>query len=153
MIFPLSVTTIIIAKADGPCNREGGYNFMKISKLELVSLLLTAVFLSFTVGWFLRGNAAAQPIRVETERILPAAQNTPIALPVPTEGATPLIDINTASAQELEALPGIGPKRAADIIAYREAHGPFRVPEDLSKVSGIGESTLEGLIDLITAGG
>ncbi len=126
---------------------------MKISKLELVTLLLTAVFLSFAFGWFLRGDTAAQPIRVETERTLSAAQNIPVVLPAPTGSAAARIDINTAAAQELETLPGIGPKRAADIIAYREEHGPFRIPEDLTKVPGIGESTMESLIDFITAGG
>lgn len=125
---------------------------MKISKLEFATLLLTAVFLAFSVGWFLRGSTSAQPIRVETERTLTAAENTPVALPAPSGNTAPLIDINTAPAKELETLPGIGPKRAADIVAYREEHGPFRIPEDIAKVSGIGESTLEGLIDYITTG-
>ena len=55
-----------------------------------------------------------------------------------------------APAEELMTLPGIGEKRAADIIADREANGPFRIPEDLTRVSGIGEGILEGLIDLVT---
>ncbi|SBW08084.1 ComEA protein [uncultured Eubacteriales bacterium] len=125
---------------------------MKISKLEFATLLLTAVFLAFSLGWFLRGSTAAQPVRVETERTLSAAENSPVVLPTPSESAVPIIDINTAAAEELEALPGIGPKRAADIVAYREEHGPFRIPEDIAKVPGIGESTLEGLIDFITTG-
>lgn len=123
---------------------------MKISKLELVTLLLTAVFVAFAAGWFLRGNNAARPVLVETERTLTPAQNTPVALPAPTESVAPLVNINTATAGELSELPGIGEKRAADIVAYREANGPFRIPEDITKVSGIGESTLAGLIDLIT---
>ena len=44
----------------------------------------------------------------------------------------------------------MGPQRAADIIADREANGPFRIPEDLTRVPGIGEGILEGLIDYIT---
>ena len=47
-------------------------------------------------------------------------------------------------------LPGIGEKRAADIIADREANGPFRMPEDLTRVSGIGEGILEGLLEYVT---
>lgn len=124
---------------------------MKISKLEFVTCLLAAVFIAFSVGWFLRENTAAQPIRVETERTLSSAENTPVALPAPKETQKELIDINTASVDVLDTLPGIGQKRAEDIVAYREANGPFRIPEDLTKVAGIGESTLEGLIDLITA--
>ena len=60
------------------------------------------------------------------------------------------ININTAQLEELTALPGIGEKRARDIIAYRTQNGPFRIPEDLTRVSGIGEGILEGLIDYIT---
>ena len=52
--------------------------------------------------------------------------------------------------KSLLALPGIGEKRAADIIAYREAHGPFLIPEAISDVPGIGLSTLENIINLIT---
>lgn len=135
---------------------------MKISKLELISLLLAAAFAAFAAGWFLRGASSAQPVRVETEDLL--AQNTavvvqavPSAEPTPQtspEAAAPSaegkIDLNTATKEELMTLPGIGEKRAADIIADREANGPFRIPEDLTRVSGIGEGILEGLIDLVT---
>ena len=135
---------------------------MKISKLELISLLLAAAFAAFAAGWFLRGASSAQPVRVETEDLL--AQNTagvvqavPSAEPTPQtspEAAAPStegkIDLNTATKEELMTLPGIGEKRAEDIIADREATGPFRIPEDLTRVSGIGEGILEGLIDLVT---
>ena len=63
-----------------------------------------------------------------------------------------LIDINTASAAELEALPGIGPSTAQKIIAYREANGPFAAIEDIQNVPGIGPATFEGLKDRITVG-
>lgn len=54
------------------------------------------------------------------------------------------LNINVASAEQMaETLTGIGPSRAAAIIAYREAHGPFDMVDDLSKVKGIGPSILE----------
>jgi competence ComEA-like helix-hairpin-helix protein len=53
------------------------------------------------------------------------------------------LDPNRATAQELEALPGIGPVLAARIVADREAHGRFRRVEDLDRVSGIGPRMLE----------
>lgn len=59
-----------------------------------------------------------------------------------TEALGP-IDPNTATAAELERLPGIGPVLAQNIIDYREAHGPFTRAEDLLKVPGIGEAWLE----------
>ena len=53
------------------------------------------------------------------------------------------ININTATAEELMQLNGIGPKYAARIIAYREKYGPFKTPEGLMQVSGIGQKTFE----------
>ena len=130
---------------------------MKISRLEFVALLLAAVFAAFAAGWFFRGQAAPQPVRVETERTL--TQETPQALPAPTPSPSAQskedtlaggakINLNTAGVDELMTLPGIGEKRAGDIIAY----GPFRIPEELTEVPGIGEGILEGLIDYVTTG-
>ena len=53
------------------------------------------------------------------------------------------ININTATAEELAQLKGIGPSHAAKIVAYREKNGPFKLPEDLMQVSGIGQKTFE----------
>lgn len=61
-----------------------------------------------------------------------------------------LVDINTADAARLCTLPGIGESRAADIIAYREANGPFSSCEDIMKVSGIKTSVYEKIRDRIT---
>jgi competence protein ComEA len=73
----------------------------------------------------------------------------------PTTGVTPgapsgLVNVNTATAEELETLPGIGEVLAATIIQYREEHGPFTSVDQLVDVSGIGEVTLEELRDLVT---
>lgn len=60
------------------------------------------------------------------------------------------LNVNRATAAELEKLPGIGPTLAARIVAYRTEHGPFRAVDELVRVPGIGPKTLEGLRDLVT---
>ena len=59
------------------------------------------------------------------------------------------LDVNSASAEELETLPQIGEVRARDIVAHRDANGPFDTIEDLIEVSGIGPRTLDTIRDLI----
>jgi len=60
-----------------------------------------------------------------------------------TAGDSEKININTATAEELMQLNGVGSKYADRIIAYREKFGPFKTPEDLMQVPGIGQKTFE----------
>jgi len=62
--------------------------------------------------------------------------------------ATP-IDLNRAAAEELDALPGVGPATAAAIVTYRERSGPFASIDDLLKVPGIGPAKVEALRSLV----
>ena len=62
------------------------------------------------------------------------------------------ININTATATQLQELPGVGPSTATKIVAYREANGPFGKIEDIMDVPTIGEAKFEGIKDLITVG-
>jgi competence protein ComEA len=55
------------------------------------------------------------------------------------------VNINTASAEQLALLPGIGPVKAGAILEYRKAHGPFLFVDDLARVPGIGPASLERL--------
>ena len=66
---------------------------------------------------------------------------------VAQEGAP--VNLNTATAAELDELPGIGESTAAAIIEDREQNGPFATPEDLMRVSGIGEKKYERLEGLV----
>jgi competence protein ComEA len=61
------------------------------------------------------------------------------------------VNINSASADELARLPGVGPAKAKAIVEYRSGE-PFRKPEDLRKVKGIGDKLFERLRDQITVG-
>lgn len=62
------------------------------------------------------------------------------------------LDLNSATAEQLETLPGVGPATATAIIEHREAHGEFGSVDELLDVRGIGEAKLEGLRDLVVAG-
>jgi comEA protein len=64
-----------------------------------------------------------------------------------------LININTASATELEALPGIGAKTAARIVEYRQKNGPFKKIEELMNVRGVGEKNFLKLKGQISVSG
>lgn len=61
-----------------------------------------------------------------------------------------IVNINTATLEELMSLTGIGEGKAKDIISYRESNGPFEKIEDLMNVSGIGESTFAKIKENIT---
>ena len=60
-----------------------------------------------------------------------------------TVGSEAKVNINTAGVKELTTLDGIRPKVAERIVAYREAHGPFKKAEDLRKVEGVGKAVFE----------
>jgi competence protein ComEA len=70
----------------------------------------------------------------------------------PEPVATGIININTATADELDALPGIGEVRAQAIVDYRNQNGPFGSVDELLAVEGISQSVLDGLRDLVTVG-
>lgn len=125
---------------------------MKISTLEKILLGCTAAFLVLAAGYYLGVRSSAIPYRVDAE----TRKDAPAPLKETSEPTTPApdslgkINLNTAGAEALEALPGIGETRARDIVADREANGPFRIAEDVTRVKGIGEGTLAGIIDYIT---
>jgi len=69
--------------------------------------------------------------------------------PGPTDKPAGPVNLNTATAAELDTLPGVGPATSAAIIDYRTQHGPFRSVDDLAKVRGIGKAKLEQLRPLV----
>ncbi len=77
-------------------------------------------------------------------------QDLPVQPPAAESTGGTRININTASAEALETLPGIGPTLAQRIVAYRQANGPFAAVQDIMAVSGIGPAVFAQIGDLIT---
>jgi competence protein ComEA len=94
----------------------------------------------------------AAPLTDGTQILVPKAGPPGAVVPGGTApgSSTGLININTASATELEALPGIGEVLSAAIVEYRTQNGPFTSVEQLEDVSGIGPATLEDIRELVT---
>jgi competence protein ComEA len=69
----------------------------------------------------------------------------------PAQGAPAPLNINAATARDLEALPGLGPTRAAAILQYRQEHGPFAAVDELARVPGLGTGTVARLRDRVSA--
>lgn len=126
------------------------------NKVSVLLAVVTALFVGFTLGLFVGRNTGsgtvtlAVPAQMQTA---PTAAATAAAETVPEETVSFPVNINTADADTLTALPGIGRVLAERIVAYRRQNGPFRVIEEITKVEGIGEKKAEAILELITVGG
>nr|WP_325302480.1 helix-hairpin-helix domain-containing protein [uncultured Dysosmobacter sp.] len=108
----------------------------KLTKTEWVLVGLTGVFLCGLLGLHTWDQRRAASGALETERAAAQESFMPDVSP---------LDLNTASAEELTALPGIGPELARRIVEHRETAGPFTAVEELLEVPGIGEAKLAAL--------
>ena len=139
---------------------------MKQRRVELALAALTALFAAFCLGFFLGRNTVPQTITTETERpqtqtaALPAAQPEEQTVQTeqpeqseqaeePVQSGQP-VNINAASAETLDTLPGIGPVLAQRIVDWRAQYGAFSSVEQLTDVPGIGEAKLEKIRAMIT---
>lgn len=121
-----------------------------------VLIIITCIFLGFVVGMFFGRNYNRTPVQIRPAAEKPQVSTaaTPSLAPdEPTQTEIKIVNINTATLQQLQQLPGIGAVLAQRIIDYRDAHGPFSAVGELTKVDGIGSHRLECILDYITVGG
>lgn len=116
-------------------------------------VLVTALFSAFLLGFFLGRQSRAVQIQINSVVSgQPSTSPPETTQPDRTQAGFP-ININTASAEELTSLPGIGDVLAGRIVSYREQYGSFLSTEELMDVTGISEKTYERIQEYVTVGG
>ena len=142
---------------------------MKKGAIQIL-LGITILFAGFTLGFLFGRNAGNDSVIVYVPVTTPlstvgtevvhtstttAIETTHTAAQIETtsNSQAQLININTATKEELDTLPSIGPVIAQRIIDYRTEHGPFTSISQLLNVSGIGAERFAGLMDYVTTGG
>ena len=109
------------------------------NKISVLLAAVTVLFVGFTLGLFVGRNSGsgtvtlAIPAQMQTA---PTAAATAPAQTVPEETVSFPVNINTADADTLAALPGIGQVLAERIVAYRQQNGSFRAIEEITNVEG-----------------
>ena len=126
------------------------------NKLLAILPVITALFAGLILGFFLGRNASGGTVTVSVPARLQTEPTAAVSAETASEPSDPVmfpININTADKETLTALPGIGDVLAQRILDYRETHGAFTAPEELTNVEGIGQLRMEAIVDLITIGG
>ncbi len=118
------------------------------SLLVKFSMLAATVAAVLWIGWPVPKEEPSQarpdqPLAVQVPAASPAAAVSPAQ-------AVSKVNLNRASADELQTLPGVGPVLAQRMVEWRKAHGRYRTIDDLQEVKGIGKKRLEQLRPLLT---
>ena len=126
------------------------------NKVSVLLAVVTALFVGFTLGLFVGRNTGSGTVTLAVSpqmQTAPTTAATAAAETVPEETVSFPVNINTADADTLTSLPGIGQVLAERIVAYRRQNGSFRAIEEITKVEGIGEKKADAILELITVGG
>jgi comEA protein len=109
--------------------------FLTKEGLQMIRMLLLSML---TLSVFLVAQPLAQSVQPKTD--------------APVAKSALVLNLNTATATDLQELPGIGAKTAARIVDYRQKNGPFKKIEELMNVQGVGEKSFLKLRSQITVG-
>ena len=123
---------------------------MKLSKAEIAAIIITVIFVAVTVVFSLPGTDGGANVTISAQHAYDTEKAASQPDPSPESSQPLLVNINTATVEELCALPEIGEKTAERIIAYREQNGLFKSTDEIMSVSGIGSKTYEEIKSYIT---
>ncbi len=153
----------IAALLDAPMGQREGVRDWTVGPAKLAAVALLGAASLVALGWSVLGSGQARPVLRAAEgenadRRKAASAEAPLGSPKPGGAEPPAspalgrrININSATAAELEVLPGIGPALAQRIIDDRAASGPFASLDHLDRVKGIGPRTIDKLRPLASA--
>jgi competence protein ComEA len=101
-------------------------------------------------SWKSKTSSGSGHVGMVNPSPVPSLADQPSTVPAPKRSPQGLLDLNRATSQDLDALPGVGPKLAERIMEYRESVGVFHTLEELRAVKGIGKKTFERIRPLVT---
>jgi competence protein ComEA len=142
-----AATRLLVVDVAGAVRRPGLYRLRSGSRIDDA---ITAAGGPTTKAQLAAVNLAA-PVADGEQVVVPGRGAGVAAASPPAAGSSPSapLDLNTATAEQLDALPGIGPVTAQKILDYRQAHGPFHSVAELEGVPGIGAGRLAQLKGLV----
>ncbi len=158
-LLPVPTAAPITVYVSGKVNQAGLYSLPIGSRLNDAILAAGGFAKDANYAGFNLAEALVDGEQIDIPGIATPAPSSAFVNPIQAEGSTStqvstpgVVNINTASLEQLDTLPGIGPTTAQKIIDYRTANGPVATIEAIMDVPGIGQVKFDNMKDLITVG-